>query len=166
MCESMVTRGHKIGHRGGHSCPCVTASSFMTSAVRSSTLSSSHLTYSTALNNTPLFPFPLVLPLAPFGRAPLDDFEGAGRATAEGWGASIVVSVVYPSRMVFRRRCSERICLTRFSGVVNTGFWGRPPARFPPPPLMAPLLLEDEPPMRMGTLPSSLLGSAPPPPAP
>lgn len=142
-------------------CASTAACNLSASLNKSSTLSSNHITYSTARNKTPLFPFPLVLPLAPFGLAPAPPrplpFELAfpdEREVAAGWGASMVVNWLYPSRMVLRRLCSERICLTRFSGVVRTGFVGRlPDDKFPP--LLLAFISIEEPPMRIGCCPSS-----------
>lgn len=96
-------------------------STLPTSLSNSPTPSSNHLTYSTALNSTPLFPLVRPLPLAPlpFGR-PLVGIPLPGGAPA---GANNVVSAAYPSRIAFRLFCSDNIWFNLFCGDESRAFF-------------------------------------------
>lgn len=84
----------------------VALSTLSTSFLNASVFSSKNLTYSTARNNTPLLPFVPVFaaPPLPFGR-PRVGISIAGAPS----GASNAMSCAYPSRIVFRRFCSDMI---------------------------------------------------------
>ena len=94
-------------------------SSRNTSSRNASRPSSSQRQYSTARNNTPLFPllcpFPL-LPL-PFGLPRV----GIPRPGAEPAGARSAMSCAYPSRMALRRFCSDMMWFNLFCGVERRG---------------------------------------------